>query len=1582
EEKRDGKEEIGTVITGKRKKIGEIDRYIKIVSSDGAFLEPGIPAVSVPGPHMGPVSAGPMFSGPGSALPLKAAITPEEMLASVGKWYTPGPRFMPAPPKIKVNIPAAQKEKEDDISARNEEQITLEWKKLDDLDEDLLGSNAKEIYRKVIGFARNIDDEKHPIGRGTLYKVLFSSLMAESDHGYVIKVIDTAARRVTPAEVDRYKEELIAGPIEAKRHKAETTLIFSKKIIELYFFAKCMDPENIKKITDGKVSFFESVSDELFGAARGMECLNAVYARIENGLNGLKEVISEMQEAIIEDFYAQKEYKTVVSRAEVYLAYLGHEKRFSEDPEEARRTEESIERTKKRLSAAEKEISGPQENRLRDKIRNEISAKKEVQISGALTGRLLGIIGKMFELEDPELFRELTADIADNVSPSPKAFRTVLCSAQMTKKMMISRFFKKMSFESFANVIRNAWRNSAGDLDGQKISPFADDEQKAFLFMNRMDVLRGVSKEQGNYVGASIWTLYKCLYSALYTSKEYKYMIEHYENSVQALPKLKEKLGEDFKYLAEMQELNTTVSDEEYQKKDKELKEKTEKYNDLEAFVHILQFVTVEKYLNIYFLARFLSMSKGEIANIPAGKNAFVVSAADDLYGKGNGLSKIEEYYKGGDGIKRLEKYIFGKEYGVEGLIDLYIRTERYGEASDLLGLYVTYLMKMKTFYGEEKNDNALKNTAQKISEMNTLRKKIAEGKEAFERALEEEVDARIEKIKKDERKAAEARDKKREMAALRKKERKEKTEPKRAQKDTAREAAKAAKKEKEKKIKIKKALAEAEEALAKDDPDRAQKQCEFVLRMDPGNEDAGKMMSAIEKERKRKEYLEALKMIPGHFSDAENALSEERFEAVIPPCRAILEVSPANKEANKILITAANKAFDLNLLDRAKQLCEFLMSDVCGTGDREGEAYYREAEDMLGDIRDIEKTFTINQMISSARTLLDEKNFNAALTRTETIIKKFPEDTEAPALLEEIKERAKKHNEKENKRKIAEFLIQAREAFEKGKYGAALILADEILGLDPENREAADILDISKMYIEASEAREKADATVDKESLGVALLVARTKEMTLLLNKTGRENIKKKVQAILRIAENENSSDGEKAAARAALLDLGYRSKDQVAFLTGLSEQPGQQVFVKAMAAAALLRHGVDPEKQVELLEQLVQGYIDTGMINNEIESAGRAYRGAVEKHIELQREINSKKRILIKDRKALERSQQNVKFQEEKIKEAEKLGTVLNGDVSAEAVARNALADAGINSDENGFWIEKRYMPLTKLMKERSFIDTAAASLLEGALFAGHGLPDRGWLLDKKRSEKDIISDLSALETSGTAFEPARIIASLALDKYRAVSLKEMPEEAQKAGMEVDTHPNTRYTLIVPTEFFANGEYVKHKEKIFGDRFDLEMIGAQNPAKYVNRILRDANGNTRKKIALVPDRTSEEHLKRLTNQDIRFIRMDFEKLIENKSLPAKERETFQINTYVIMMLTRALRKDENGKVSPSVRRTLEFYLMSHFGLSDIEPDKYIEAILEGNIAVLIKGILLSRPIAQYDMPDYHLIAAALIRA
>ncbi|MDD5634092.1 MAG: hypothetical protein PHW46_02315, partial [Candidatus Omnitrophica bacterium] len=212
------------------------------------------------------------------------------------------------------------------------------------------------------------------------------------------------------------------------------------------------------------------------------------------------------------------------------------------------------------------------------------------------------------------------------------------------------------------------------------------------------------------------------------------------------------------------------------------------------------------------------------------------------------------------------------------------------------------------------------------------------------------------------------------------------------------------------------------------------------------------------------------------------------------------------------------------------------------------------------------------------------------------------------------------------------------------------------------------------------------------------------------------------------------------------------------------------------------------------------------------------------------------------------------------------------------------------------------------------------------------------------------------------------------------------ELTSLAAFIGMnKIPTHVNERYLLLMPQEFYKNGEFNDHRTE-YGERFEIGKVstgdlreGSITEEKrvemlrfYVNKIIEKAKGLEKRTVALVPRETPEKELQRLQDLGIRFVPTDMEELAQNlpQEKPAKRKE-FQEIMYTIMLLTRAI--DENTGRETAIYMFMNKYLKGLFNLENISAGEYFDAIKKGIVADIVKGYLRCRPAEILDAQAEH---------
>lgn len=220
--------------------------------------------------------------------------------------------------------------------------------------------------------------------------------------------------------------------------------------------------------------------------------------------------------------------------------------------------------------------------------------------------------------------------------------------------------------------------------------------------------------------------------------------------------------------------------------------------------------------------------------------------------------------------------------------------------------------------------------------------------------------------------------------------------------------------------------------------------------------------------------------------------------------------------------------------------------------------------------------------------------------------------------------------------------------------------------------------------------------------------------------------------------------------------------------------------------------------------------------------------------------------------------------------------------------------------------------------------------------------------------------------------------------MEGFQEKQVSNMAPLAHEAARSIPTYPpEKRCNLLVMAEFFGNSrKELEAHQKTYGDRFDLDMVSGENESQFVDNVLSKAGDRGSRTIVLIPkDLLSNSGLSRLKAAGIRFIKADGVAFLKARLDKDDYRGDFQRDTYAIMLLARSI--DKNTPSDSSLYELLRFYVKSHFDLDAIAVDDYINALVNGDIAKLIKGCLSYRPAKPYDAAvEYKNIAEALLSA
>jgi hypothetical protein len=255
-----------------------------------------------------------------------------------------------------------------------------------------------------------------------------------------------------------------------------------------------------------------------------------------------------------------------------------------------------------------------------------------------------------------------------------------------------------------------------------------------------------------------------------------------------------------------------------------------------------------------------------------------------------------------------------------------------------------------------------------------------------------------------------------------------------------------------------------------------------------------------------------------------------------------------------------------------------------------------------------------------------------------------------------------------------------------------------------------------------------------------------------------------------------------------------------------------------------------------------------------------------------------------------------------------------------------------------------------------------------------------------DYDDEDRPILKAVDIGEVSGEALNARREI------------LKAVPA-AYNTGINVCEDPNSPYDVLVDSRLYGDVKReVAEDQKGYtlgdgrviaaGSRLNIKTINSSNITNIVEKV--DAPEKT---VLQVSNEIDLEGLKRELAvkfgadraNSIRIVPVntnDLQKSKEDIAEPAL-RQKYRFDIYAAMLAARVITIDELANRGSDNYRALEFYIKSRFQLAEgVTADEYINAIVNNDMAKLIKGYLLYRPTEAYDVPDQHLVAEALISA
>jgi hypothetical protein len=207
-----------------------------------------------------------------------------------------------------------------------------------------------------------------------------------------------------------------------------------------------------------------------------------------------------------------------------------------------------------------------------------------------------------------------------------------------------------------------------------------------------------------------------------------------------------------------------------------------------------------------------------------------------------------------------------------------------------------------------------------------------------------------------------------------------------------------------------------------------------------------------------------------------------------------------------------------------------------------------------------------------------------------------------------------------------------------------------------------------------------------------------------------------------------------------------------------------------------------------------------------------------------------------------------------------------------------------------------------------------------------------------------------------------------------------------AGKVGVEI-SRPllEENYTLITCDDVYEDEKDYERDVLEYGSIFNIAKIKPGKPKTIITRILKKIAsqgiipGNVMVQLPKVFSESEyKSELERLVKNapGIRFM------IIDTQGLKGEDnRANYRRNIYAIMLLARKI--DEDIPKDSGLYRLLKFFMNSCLGEGkDDVITSYLEALVSGDISLIVKTVLSYKPIEKYDNPSYDRVAAVLVSA
>ncbi|MEE3313763.1 MAG: tetratricopeptide repeat protein, partial [Treponema sp.] len=319
------------------------------------------------------------------------------------------------------------------------------------------------------------------------------------------------------------------------------------------------------------------------------------------------------------------------------------------------------------------------------------------------------------------------------------------------------------------------------------------------------------------------------------------------------------------------------------------------------------------------------------------------------------------------------------------------------------------------------------------------------------------------------------------------------------------------------------------------------------LLKTDPNDEEAKSLLKEIEAKKKvaedaaakAKSEADAKAAQAKKDADAKAAQAKKDAEAKAAQAKKDAEDKAAKDaaDARAKAVAEARSLIDQGKYTQAITLLNSLLKTY--PNDTEIKNLLNEAQKKKAAADANSEVDARQKRIDQAKAYIAEKKYANATNILNALLKADPNDKEAQALLDQIKELQKKEEQEaidEAARARDQKLQQAKEYMEQGKYSLAISTLNGILKNNPDDKEAKDLLaQIQKLQDKAAE---EAAAKARQQRLDQARTFIDSKKYTNAINvlngllKTNPNDAEAK--ALLEEAQNKKKIEDEETAAKA----------------------------------------------------------------------------------------------------------------------------------------------------------------------------------------------------------------------------------------------------------------------------------------------------------------------------------------------------------------------------------------------------------------------------------------------------------------